>query len=86
MVYSLEAVMSDEQHPHHEYITSKDPFNGRDRMLLARLDERTQNIEDKLETFVTKESFIPVRIIAYGLIGTIGIGVVAAILKSIIVV
>tara|TARA_Y100000310_G_C20360120_1_gene658582 strand:+ start:389 stop:619 length:231 start_codon:yes stop_codon:yes gene_type:complete len=68
-----------------EYIQSTQPFNGKDRMLLARLDERTQNIEDKLETFVTKESFHPVKLIAYGLIGTIALGVITAILKSVII-
>ncbi len=38
---------------------AKGPFNGEDRALLARLDERTRAMHDRLESFVTKEAFRP---------------------------
>ena len=39
------------------YTASTGPFNGEDRLLLARLDERTRAIHEQLEKFVTKETF-----------------------------
>lgn len=36
------------------------------------------------ENYVTKDEFIPVKAIAYGLIGTIGFTVLAAILSQIV--
>lgn len=60
-------------------------FNGKDRELLIRLDERTQGIETRMDNFITKDTFYPVKLIAYGLAGgallTILGGVLATILK-----
>ena len=41
------------------YTASTGPFNGEDRLLLARLDERTRAIHQQLEKFVTKETYPP---------------------------
>ena len=43
-----------------------------------------ENINDKLKTFITKDEFAPVKIIAYGLAGSILMGVVGALLSLVI--
>ena len=66
------------------YTSSAKPFNGEDRMLLARLDERTQAIHQQLEKFVTKESFRPVMLIAYGMMASIALALLGAVLESVL--
>ena len=57
-------------------------FNGKDRELLVRLEERMKHMERHM---VTKDSFFPVKLISYGLAGgallTVLGGVLATVLK-----
>ena len=66
------------------YAASTGPFNGEDRVLLARLDERTRAIHDRLEQFVTKETFRPVMLITYGMMAAIALGLLGAVMKSVL--
>ena len=66
------------------YVGSALPFNGMDRALLARLDERTHAIVEKLEGFVTKESFRPVMWISYGMMASLGLTLLGALLKTVL--
>lgn len=66
------------------YTASTGPFNGEDRMLLARLDERTRAIHDRLGNFVTKETFRPVMLIAYGMMASIALALLGAVIKSVL--
>ena len=66
------------------YTASARPFNGEDRVLLARLDERTRAIHERLEAFVTKESFRPVMLIAYGMMASVGLGLLGAVLEKVL--
>lgn len=103
-------VMSEEQKQ--RYIASKEPFNGPDRELLARLDERMdfvlrqmphlvakpefdalkieiegliKVIKEDMKTKVSNSEFSPVRAIAYGIIGTIGTGVILSLLYMVLI-
>ena len=60
------------------------PFDGEDRMLLARLDERTRAIHDRLEQFVTKETFRPVMLITYGMMASVALGLLGAVLEKVL--
>ncbi len=66
------------------YVSSAKPFNGEDRELLVRLDERTKAIHQQLETFVTKESFRPVMLIAYGMMASIALTLLGAVIRSVL--
>jgi hypothetical protein len=63
-----------------------------DHKLLARVDERTVHIMVTLKQlsdlvashYVTKEEFSPVRSIAYGILGFVGIAVLTAVVKLVI--
>ena len=66
------------------YTASARPFNGEDRVLLARLDERTRAIHDRLERFVTKESFRPVMLITYGMMASVALGLLGAVLEKVL--
>ena len=60
------------------------PFNGEDRALLARLDERTQAIHQQLEKFVTRDSFRPVMLITYGMMASIALALLGAVLEQVL--
>ena len=66
------------------YTSSAAPFNGEDRLLLARLDERTHAIHQQLEKFVTRDSFRPVMLIAYGMMASIALALLGAVLESVL--
>ncbi len=66
------------------YTASTGPFNGEDRLLLARLDERTRAIHEQLEKFVTKETFRPVMLITYGMMASMALGLLGAVIKSVL--
>ena len=66
------------------YTESVRPFNGEDRVLLARLDERTRAIHDRLEQFVTKETFRPVMLITYGMMASVALGLLGAVLEKVL--
>ena len=66
------------------YTASTGPFNGEDRLLLARLDERTRAIHQQLEKFVTKETFRPVMLITYGMMASMALGLLGAVIKSVL--
>ena len=66
------------------YTGSTGPFNGEDRLLLARLDERTRAIHEQLEKFVTKETFRPVMLITYGMMASMALGLLGAVIKSVL--
>ena len=68
-----------------QYRKSELPFNGQDRQLLARLDERTKAMQGQLNQFVTKEAFKPVMLIAYGIMTAIATGVLGSLLALILV-
>lgn len=66
-----------------KYVSSNDPFNGPDRVLLARLDERIDFvlkqlnvIREEMKTKVPYPVFVPVRAVVYSIVGAIGMGVV----------
>ena len=61
-----------------------DGLSSSDKELLVRIDERTKNIEERLDLFVTKEAFIPVRALIYGLATLTLITVVGGVLATII--
>jgi len=69
--------------------------------LLARIDERTQNMVRELENvridltnlrteiatkYVTKDEFKPVRMVVYGMVGALLLAVVAAIVGLVLIV
>ena len=66
------------------YTSSAAPFNGEDRLLLARLDERTRAIHQQLETFVTRDSFRPVMLIAYGTMASMALALLGAVLEQVL--
>ena len=66
------------------YTESAAPFNGEDRLLLARLDERTHAIHQQLEKFVTRDSFRPVMLITYGMMASIALGLLGAVLEMVL--
>ncbi len=66
-------------------------FNGEDRILLRDIDRKVASVQTELEgiqgrlerndeNFVTKDAFMPVARIAYGLAGSILTSVIGAIL------
>lgn len=80
---------------HHEPKSDEMSLTGRERDLLARLDERTRaivleqtslkaRIERLDEDYVTKVEYAPVRSVVYGLIGAIMLAVVGAILALVV--
>ncbi len=66
------------------YTASAAPFNGEDRLLLARLDERTRAIHQQLETFVTRDSFRPVMLIAYGTMASAALALLGAVVERVL--
>ncbi len=42
-----------------------------DRELLARIDERTKALDERMDDFVTKAEFAPVRAIVFGGVGVV---------------
>lgn len=56
-----------------------------EKVLLARMDERTKNIEKSLKEFVRRDEFMPVKLIAFGLIGASTIALLSAVLATVIV-
>ena len=66
------------------YTAPAAPFNGEDRLLLARLDERTRAIHQQLETFVTRDSFRPVMLIAYGTMASAALALLGAVLERVL--
>ncbi len=56
-----------------------------DKELLIRMDERLKNIEDSMDNLVRKDEFLPVKLIAFGLIGASTIGLLSAIMSGVLV-
>lgn len=59
--------------------------------LMARLDERTRNMQidlhelsDKFDEYVTHVEFTPVKLIAFGLAGLILCSVIAAVIATVL--
>ncbi len=52
--------------------------------VLARIDERTKNIEEKLANLVTMDRFLPVERIVYGSVGTALMILLGAVVYSVI--
>lgn len=49
------------------------------------IHENLKSINNKLDTtFLTKEAFYPVKVVVYGLVGTVMMGVVGAIIRAIL--
>lgn len=61
-------------------------------ILLARIDERTKRLEDDFSSiriqlsskFVTKEEFVPVKNIVYGMVGLILVAVLSGLVTLLI--
>ena len=51
-----------------------------DSELLARIDERTETMSKRMETFVTQDEFAPVKAVVFGGVALILVGFMAAIL------
>jgi len=56
----------------------------KDHDLLVRIDERTQNMHERMTQFVTRKEFTPVRNIAFGLVGLILVAFIGAMINLII--
>lgn len=56
-------------------------FQNGDRILLARLDERSREIETRLEKMITRAEFQPVKNAVYGLVALILLGFGTAVIK-----
>ena len=69
------------QHEHPELEVRMPPNGGR----LAVLEERTRNIQDQLSGVVTKEEFAPVKMVIYGMVGMILVGVIGGLLTLVLV-
>lgn len=52
---------------------------------IAVLEERIRALTERHDECVTKDQFLPVRIIVYGLASAVGATVVAAILRRVVV-
>lgn len=50
-----------------------------DHDLLVRIDERVDNIHERMGDFVTQKEFGPVKKIAYGAVSGLGVVIIAAI-------
>lgn len=72
-----------------------DEFNGKDRSLLQDIDRRLattqatvatleRTIDRRLDSMVSKDAFMPVARIAYGLAGAVLTGVMVAILALVL--
>jgi len=59
-----------------------DDSNG--RIAIARLLEWQRYVETRLDTFITKGEFTPVKLIAYGLASSVLLAVIAAILRGVL--
>ncbi len=51
-----------------------------DSELLARIDERTKAMAERMDDFVTKSEFAPVRSIVFGMVGAVLLAVLGALL------
>jgi hypothetical protein len=51
-----------------------------DSELLARIDERTKAMSDRMDDFVTRAEFAPVRSIAFGMVAAILLAVLGVLL------
>ena len=55
------------------------------QVTLKTIYDAIQDLRDEVkQTYVTKDEFTPVRMVAYGLVGTILTGVVIAVLATVI--
>lgn len=52
--------------------------------LLARMDERLKTVEALVKTLVTRPEFSPVKLIAYGLVASVLIAVLSAVIGLVI--
>lgn len=50
---------------------------------LARIDERTENILQRMDTFVTRDEFAPVRMLAFGFAGLVLLGFIGALISAV---
>lgn len=51
---------------------------------LARMDERLNHLEELVEKLVTRQEFTPIRLIVYGLCGSVLIAALSALLGKVI--
>lgn len=55
------------------------------KVTLKDIYESVEHLRQEIqENYVTKDEFVPVKAIAYGLIGTIGLTVLAAVLAQVV--
>lgn len=60
------------------------PHRDTIEVAVARIDERTRNMANRMENFVSKSEFQPVKLLVYGLVGAVGTGIVGAMLTLLI--
>ena len=60
-------------------------FNGKDRDLLVRLEERSRQMELQIAKMVTKDAFYPVKLISYGLAGGALLTVLGGLLATVLI-
>ncbi len=58
-------------------------LNNSDKELLVRIDERTKNMEERLDLFVTKEAFVPVRNLIYLLVSCTLLTILGGVLATV---
>ena len=59
-------------------------MDSTDHDVLVRMEARLGNIERRFEEFVTKVEFIPVRAIAFGLVGLLCSSIVLAVVALVL--
>lgn len=78
----------EEQTPEEYREKAHGQFNGRDRALLARIDERVQGALNEVktirDTYVTKAEFAPVKTFVYGMVAATSLTVLGAVLALVV--
>ena len=78
----------DDQTPDEYRAEAKGVFNGRDRALLARIDERVSGalteVKEIRDKYVTKAEFAPVKTFVYGMVAATSITVLGAVLALVV--
>lgn len=51
---------------------------------MARLDERTEQMSQRMNQLVTRDEFAPVKMVIYGMVGIILVGVITGLLTLVL--
>lgn len=59
--------------------------NLSDHDLLVRIDEKVVAVHARMDEFVTRQEFLPVQRVVYGLVGMILVGIIGAIIRLVLI-